>query len=171
MKRHGWMKAAVLAVIGIATVFVARGLQAGEPKWISDEPEGVAGYIQNVENFPDMLHTVPNCADVYSDFLTVAKQLQACRYLNDAKAGLTMEQSLSKQLGEIKNCKSCKKQMVQADEAAMAYQDNINAYQSQCPGNQPKLLASYGQQVKQVCKKCHNKWPGRLGPNDKTPCN
>jgi hypothetical protein len=154
----------MVAVIGVAA-FVAIG------QLRADDPGNVAGYLQDVENFPNMLHTVPDCADVYSDFLSVAKQLQACKHLSDAKVGLAMEQSIAKQLGEIKHCKSCKKDMVKADEAAMAYNDNIAIYQPQCPSNQTKLLADYGQAVKKVCKKCHDKWPGKLGPQDKTPCN
>lgn len=167
MKKRSWL----IVGLGVTAVFVLAALSVPARAQTYNDFDGVAGYVQDTEAFPDMLHTVPDCADVYSEYVTLAHSLQACQHLDDAKEALALQQSFAKQLGELKKCKGCKAKVEQAQEAAMTYNDEIDVYGKQCPANRNKAAADYGQKVKEVCKKCKNKWPGLVGPTDKTPCN
>jgi hypothetical protein len=132
----------------------------------------VIGYTEDTENFPNMLETEETCSQAYGDFLSVAQPLNACRHLNQAKANLAAQQKIKQQMGTMKNCKDCAKMMVQTDEAAAAYQEQIKLYQGQCPGasDQAKLMEKLPKETKKVCSACKNKWPGTLGPGMSSPC-
>lgn len=158
------MKKTMAVMVGLVLTLAASGVAWSDP---------VAGYVEDREAFPNMLVEQPDCGSVYSEFLTNAQPLIACKHLEEAKAEQSAQQQLSKQLATMKNCKKCKAQMGQADEAAAAYGEQINIYGKQCPpqAQQLKLAAQLDKQTKKVCKACSNKWPGKLGPADPTPCN
>ncbi len=130
------------------------------------------GYLEDTENFPNMLETKPTCSQAYDKFLSTAQPLNACRHLVDAKANLDAQQKVKDQMGSMKNCKSCTKMMVQADEAASAFSEQVKMYQAQCPDNktQTVLLEKLPKQTKDVCNSCDNKWPGKIGPKTEGLC-
>lgn len=132
----------------------------------------VIGYTQDTENFPNMLQTHETCSQAYGDFMTVAQPLNACRHLKEAQINLEAQQKIKQQMGAMKNCKDCTKMMVQADEAAAAYQEQIKLYQAQCPNakQQSKLMDKLPKEAKKVCSACDNKWPGTLGTGMQSPC-
>ncbi|MFH1829589.1 MAG: hypothetical protein ABH871_02265 [Pseudomonadota bacterium] len=162
MKKSGWVKGSIAA--GVVLIAISFALSANAR---------VIGYTEDTENFPNMLEEHPSCSKTYQDYLFVAKKLNACDELKEAKTDLTVQQALSKHMGEMKGCRSCQKAMVQADEAAAAYKEQINIYKPQCPNtNQHKWLTDQvSKKEKAVCKSCYNKWPGKVGPIDgKSPC-
>lgn len=132
----------------------------------------VIGYTVDTENFPNMLETEETCSQAYGDFLSVAHPLNACRHLEQAKVNLAAQQKMKQQMGTMKKCKDCTKMMVQADEAAAAYQEQIKMYQGQCPNDkeQAKLMEKLPKETKKVCSACKNKWPGTLGTGTSSPC-
>lgn len=132
----------------------------------------VVGYTEDTENFPNMLHTRPDCSQAYENYLNVAHPLNACHHLEEAKANLAAQQNIKNQMGSMKGCRKCTKMMVQADEAAAAYQEQIKLYKMQCPANkeQAKLMKKLPRETRSVCSACQNKWPGELGPTGSTPC-
>ncbi len=132
----------------------------------------VIGYIDDTENFPNMLTDNETCGKAYEDFLGVAQPLNACRHLEAAKANLAAQQGMKSEMGSMKKCTSCQKMIGQTDEAIAAYQEQIKLYSAQCPSasDQAKLAKKIGGKVKAVCEYCKGKWPGTLGPAGSSPC-
>jgi hypothetical protein len=158
------MSKVIVAVLAVAAVLLVAKFAAAQ------HDDSVAGYLNDAQEFPDIMKDAPTCADVYSDFLNTAQKIEACKNLDDAKHDLSTQQALAKQLRSMPKCKACAKKAIQADEAAAVLNDDISVYDKQCPDNRSGLLNSYNQKIAKVCKKCHKKWPGKLGPFDKTPC-
>ena len=72
----------------------------------------VIGYTEDSENFPNMLHTKPDCGEAYQNYLNVAQPINACHHLDEAKANFAAQQKVKSEMGSMKNCSKC---MVQGD--------------------------------------------------------
>jgi hypothetical protein len=132
----------------------------------------VIGYTEDSENFPNMLKKHETCSQAYDSFLAVARPLNACHHLDEARINLDAQKQIKNDLHTMKNCRECAKVEVQADEAIAAFQEQIKLYSGECPSKkeQRKLVNKLPDSTKEVCGACQNKWPGTLGPSEGTPC-
>jgi hypothetical protein len=160
------MKTKALLVIG---VLAAALLATASARAFDGE---VVGYIADTQSFPNMLDEKASCSKAYDEYLAVARPLNACEELGQALSNADSERKIAAQMKGMKNCKSCVKEMVKADEAAAAYQEQANIYKPQCPSDdeQQKLTKKLPGRVTNVCQECENKWPGQVGPAGGAPC-
>ena len=130
------------------------------------------GYIQDTENFPNMLQTVPTCSEAYQKYLGLAQQVSACNSLEYAQEQCSVQEAIAKHMNEFKSCKSCAKKATKASETASAYKEQIKVYKAQCPNlrKNDKMAKKLEKQHKRVCKSCNYKWPGSVGAGNGLLC-
>jgi hypothetical protein len=131
------------------------------------------GYIQDTENFPNMLQTAPTCSESYQKYLGLAQDVSECNSLAYAQEQYEVQTAIAEHLNSFTNCKSCAKKAVEASETASAYKEQINVYKSRCPSlrKNKRMNKKLDKQHKLVCKSCDNKWPGSVGPDSGVFCN
>jgi len=161
MKRTRWIKCTIFTVIWLTVIFTASTASA----------RGF-GYTQTLENFPKAMNTAPSCSRAYQDYLAAAEPHQACLALEEARTNLAVQEALKKELGAIKNCQKCRKDVVEANAAAATCREQISIYEGRCPGpaENAELAKKLPKLEKMVCRACHDKWPGTIGPGERTPC-
>lgn len=132
----------------------------------------VIGYTEDTDNFPNMLKKHETCSQAYDNFLAVARPLNACHHLEEARVNLDAQKQIKNDIKGMKNCRECTKVRVHADEAIAAFQEQIKLFDAECPSRkeQRKLTKKLPGSTKEVCSSCKNRWPGTLGPTQSNPC-
>lgn len=153
-------RAALTLTVAIAITFAAIGAQAR-----------TIAYLEDTENFPNMIVDHSDCKNAYREYLEMSHQLHACDLLAHAQTEYAVQKELADEMKNVGG-KKASKAMVQADEAAAAYQEQIKIYDAQCPSKsqQRKIAKKLPKLARDVCMNCKNKWPGGVGPHTGIPC-
>ena len=132
----------------------------------------VVGPTSLAQEFPDTLGEVPMCKSAYKKYLKVAEPIKACHDYEDAQWNFKTQKSIIENLKGLHG-KSVDKKIKDATENANMYENQMSALKKNCPEGKKFVKSVHKLEglTKEVCSRCNNTWPGKIGPTGGDPCN